>query len=508
VASLKGGKKMISRIASFTAALAIGAAALMVGGPLLAQDAPRTIWSGVYSEAQAARGRDHFNQSCASCHGVQLTGTGEAPPLSGAEFMANWNGLTMGDMFERVRTTMPMDRPNSLSRDAYADVLAYVLQYNGAPSGPNDLDRRPAYLAAIGITASKPSGAAAAAPAPVAANVSTAAKPAAATMPASTISEAAKTPVPNSQPNPYTADTGFFKLPAGRTMGSSSAVATDSRGHIWIAERCGANSCANSTIDPIMEFDAKGNFIKAFGGGLFLFPHGFFIDKNDNIWVTDGRIGEGKGNQIFQFDRTGKVLRTLGKAGIAGDGPDVFNEPNSVLVAPNGTIFVGDGHTANKGNARVMKFDASGKFIKQWGGHGAAPGQMDVPHTLAMDSKGRLFVGDRWNNRIQIFDQDGNLLDIWTQFGRPSGLYIDKNDILYSADSESREPQGYGYNPGWKRGIRIGSVKDGVVTAFIPDTELNPDKGATSGAEGVWANNGVVYGAQVLQKSVVRYTKK
>jgi hypothetical protein len=314
--------------------------------------------------------------------------------------------------------------------------------------------------------------------------------------------------VPNSQPNPYHRDESFFKMPAGRTMGSTSAVAIDHAGHIWMADRCGTNSCEGSSLDPVMEFDAHGKFIKAFGGGLMLFPHGIFIDRADHIWVTDGHVGDGKGDDVLEFSQTGKVLRTLGRPGVAGDGPDTFHEPNAVLVAPNGTIFVADGHTAGKGNARVIKFDKNGKFIKQWGGHGSGPGQFEVPHTLAMDSKGRLFVGDRANSRVQIFDQDGNLLAVWTQFGKTSGSYIDRHDILYVADSESREAQGYGNHPGWKRGIRIGSVKDGIVTAFIPDTYPDPESTITSGAEGLTVDaNGVIYGGEVQQRDVVRYEK-
>ena len=147
-----------------------------------------------------------------------------------------------------------------------------------------------------------------------------------------------------------------------------------------------------------------------------------------------------------------------------------------MLVTPQGTIFVSDGHEAGPGhNARVMKFDSQGHFIKQWGEHGMGGGQFEVAHAFAMDREGHLYVGDRWNNRIQEFDQDGKLLQIFTQFGRPSGIYIDRNDIMYSTDSRSRSPMGYGHHPGWKRGIRIGSVKDGIVTAFIPDTDPNPD---------------------------------
>jgi sugar lactone lactonase YvrE len=314
---------------------------------------------------------------------------------------------------------------------------------------------------------------------------------------------------PNSQPNPYRRVDNFFKLPPGRTMGSSSAVAVDHHGHIWIAERCGANSCANSKIDPIMEFDAGGNFIKAFGGGMMVFPHGFFIDKADHIWVTDAQVGGGKGDDVFEFDQNGKLLLTLGKPGVAGDGPDTLSEPSSVLVAPNGDIFVGDGHTEGKGNARIVKLDRNGKFIMQWGSHGSGPGQIEVPHTLAMDSRGRLFVGDRGNSRIQIFSQDGKLLEIWTQFSRPSGLYIDHNDVLYVTDSESRNAEGYGHHPGWSRGIRVGSAKDGVVTSFIPDPAVDPEHESTTGAEGIAADgHGAIYGAEVGPKDVVKYAKK
>jgi hypothetical protein len=314
---------------------------------------------------------------------------------------------------------------------------------------------------------------------------------------------------PNSQPNPYRRIDNFFKMPPGRTMGSSSAVGVDHQGHIWVAERCGANSCANSKIDPIMEFDAGGNFIKAFGGGMMVFPHGFFIDKADHIWVTDAQVGGGKGADVLEFDQNGKLLLTLGKPGVTGSGSDTFTEPSSVLVAHNGDIFVGDGHEEGKGNARIVKFDKHGVFLMQWGSHGSAPGQIEVPHTLAMDSRGRLFEGDRGNNRIQIFSQDGKLLEIWTQFSRPSGVYIDQSDVLYVTDSESRSAEGYGHHPGWSRGIRVGSSKDGVVSAFIPDPAVDPEHEPTTGAEGISADgHGAVYGAEVGPKDVVKYQKK
>ncbi len=177
--------------------------------------------------------------------------------------------------------------------------------------------------------------------------------------------------------------------------------------------------------------------------------------------------------------------------------------------APDGSIFVAEGHLPVVGSARIIKFDKDGKFVKQWGGHGRGPGRLEMPHCLAMDSKGRLYVGDRDNNRIQIFTQDGELLGQLTQFGRPSGIAIDRNDILYVTDSESRNAPGYGHHPGWKRGIRIGSVTDGIVTDFIPDTDPDPDAGTTSGGEGIWADGkDAVYSAQVEQKQVVKYVRK
>jgi len=305
----------------------------------------------------------------------------------------------------------------------------------------------------------------------------------------------------NSKPNPYSTIENWAKLPAGRTWGSTSAVDIDRDGKsVWVAERCGANSCAGKADDPILHFDASGRLLKSFGAGMFLFPHGIAVDRDGNVWITDGQAANGKGFTVVKFNPDGKVLMTLDYA---------FNQPNDVAIAPNGDIFVAEGHTPMMGSAQILKFNKDGKFLMKWGRHGSGPGEFEVPHALAFDSRGRLFVGDRANNRIQIFDQDGKFLAEWKQFGRPSGLYIDRNDILYATDSESTDKEGYGYNPGWKRGIRIGSAKDGVVTAFIPDplvvTGALP---ATSISEGVAADaNGVIYGAEVGSKSLKRYVK-
>ena len=315
---------------------------------------------------------------------------------------------------------------------------------------------------------------------------------------------------PNSQPNPYDTIENYFRLSEGRTIGSTPAIDIDRDGSsIWVFERCGANSCVGSDVDPILKFDPSGNVVTSFGGGMFVWPHGIHVDRDGNVWVTDARsatpeeierdpAARGKGHQVFKFSPDGKVLLKLGQPGVPGDDPDTFNGPSDVITAPNGDIFVGDGH-GGETNARIVKFTKNGKFIKAWGMKGSAQGEFETPHALAMDSRGRLFVGDRGNGRIQIFDQEGRFLQEWKQFGRPSGLFIDANDTLYSADSQANEA-----NPGvWREGIRIGSVDDGKVTAFIPD----PDP--VGSQEGVVADaKGNVYGSLTAGMALKKYVKK
>ena len=197
------------------------------------------------------------------------------------------------------------------------------------------------------------------------------------------------------------------------------------------------------------------------------------------------------GSQVHKFSPDGEVLMTLGEPGGAAE-PGYFYQPSDVLIAPDGSIFVTDGHGA--GNARVMKFTSDGELINTFGTKGSANGEFNGAHALAMDSEGRLYVGDRSNNRIQIFDQDGNFIDVWYQFGRPSGVFIDANDTLYVADSESGSVAPA--QSAWKRGIRIGSVKDGKVMYFIPDPD--EDARGTSAAEGV----------EVGPRRLMKYVKK
>jgi sugar lactone lactonase YvrE len=309
-------------------------------------------------------------------------------------------------------------------------------------------------------------------------------------------------------PNPYRTILSWAQLPDGRKFGATAGAAIGPDGNIWTYERCGSNTCAGlDAVDPILELDQKtGKVLRQFGKGLFVEPHGFFVDKDGNVWVTDDLAAKdgSKGLQVFKFSPDGKILLTLGKKGVAGQGPDAFGAPSNVAVAPNGDIFVADGHNGcNCPNSRIVKFDKNGNFIKEFGKKGSAPGDLDNPHSLAFDSAGRLFVADRSNNRVEIFDQEGKFIAEWKQFSRPSGLFI-KDDILYVSDSESRTKEGsYGYNPEGKRGIRMGSVKDGKVTAFIPD----PDD-PTGGSEGVAVDHeGNVYGASRIAVDAGRLEK-
>jgi sugar lactone lactonase YvrE len=374
----------------------------------------------------------------------------------------------------------------------------------------------------------------------------------------------AQTPVQpiNDLPQPYRVVENYLQLPAGRQWGATSSVEIDKDGRsIWVAERCGGNSsCVANLVDPILKFDASGKLVTSFGKGLLVAPHGIYVDRDGNIWVTDyqddatggrapvggtppgaargrgdgaargaargaagGRGGDAaergqqargaaapqpiprpgatKGHQVFKFSPEGKVLMTVGKAGGAA-APDCCWQPNDVITAPNGDIFISMSHGAG---GSIMKFTKDGKFIKAWGSQGNGPGQFNTPHSLAFDSRGRLFVADRGNVRLQIFDQEGKFLEETKAFSRLSGIYI-RDDVLYGADSESSETS----NKGWLRGIRIGSVKDLKPMYFIPDP-AGPSAalGGTSAAEGVAADaQGNVYGAEVGPTDVKRYVKK
>jgi len=328
---------------------------------------------------------------------------------------------------------------------------------------------------------------------------------------ASAIGQALVDPAGSDLPNPNpTVITEWGPLPDGRTWGTSAGVDIGPDGNIWAYDRCGqtafADVCSTSDLDPILKFDrTTGEVLTSFGAGLFVFPHGIHVDSVGNVWITDSMGNEAgtKGHQVIKFSPEGEVLMTLGQAGVAGNGPDTFNEPNDVITAPNGDIFVADGH-ADDTNNRVVKYASDGTFIKAWGRSGYAPGEFRTLHAIAIDSRGRLFVADRSNNRIQIFDQDGNVLAVWTQFGRPSGIFFDDTDQIYVADSESDDVQ----NPGWEMGIRIGDARTGWVTAFILYPWGDPRLTAGNGAEFVAVDrDGNLYGGEPRPRKLQKYVK-
>ena len=311
----------------------------------------------------------------------------------------------------------------------------------------------------------------------------------------------------NDLPQPYRTTRDWGVLPPSIAQWPAvTAIEPAPDGSIYVVQRCHDNSCEGRSEPPVLKYNASGTLLKAWGEGLFNFPHGAAVDAQGNLWVTDARGGNGKGHQLIKFDPDGRILMTLGTAGVIGSGPRLFDQPTDVAVALNGDLFVTDSHR-NGSNNRVVHFSKDGRFIKEWGSKGSGPGQFSEPHTIAIDSRGRLFVGDRENNRIQLFDQSGRFLEQWRQFGRPSGITITEDDTIYVADSESGPDTGAHELMGFKKGIRIGSARDGRVTGFIEDMEST--RGDHSGAEGVGVDaQGNVFGAVVRRQALKRHVRK
>jgi DNA-binding beta-propeller fold protein YncE len=352
-------------------------------------------------------------------------------------------------------------------------------------------------------------------------------------------------------PNPYRLVEDWPTLPAsmnGGHWGELIRADIDPEGNIWVFHRCfntepaGAATCVGRTEPPILEFNPAGKLLTSLGSGMFAFPHGFTIDRQGFIWASDANASETvlgmsakdangvvRGHQVFEISPAGKVLMTLGKKGeagnepvtidlssagqvlmtlgkegVAGNGPDMFDQPSGIAIAPNGDIFVTDGHGKND---RVVKFSKDGKFIKDWGHHGSGPGEFDQPHDISIGgTRGYVYVADRSNSRVQVFDQDGKFIVAWKQFGRPSAVYISKDDTLYVSDSQSNST----VNPGYLRGITVGSAKDGSLAAFIPDPDLaQADVNRISGASGIVADDkGTIYAADVGPHRLRKYVKR
>ncbi|HYS26953.1 MAG TPA: 6-bladed beta-propeller [Vicinamibacterales bacterium] len=316
----------------------------------------------------------------------------------------------------------------------------------------------------------------------------------------------------NTGANPYRVIRDWAHID-GRAWGGSNGVAIDKDGRtVWATDRCSPGTtpgCANTSVHPVHHFDESGKEIKSFGGGMFAWPHGIHVDRDGNVWVTDARAdpATSKGSVVVKFSPDGKVLMTLGKAGVKGNPPEALTEPTDVVTDPgNGDVYVAESHTdVTDPNliGRISVFDKNGKFLRTIGKAGTGPGEFRTPHALEFDSMGRLVVADRHNHRVQILTKDGRFVREYDDFGRSSGLAIDRNDTIYTADSESTER----VHPGWQRGVRIGSLKDGKVTTFIPPHKTDAPEGAMG--EGIAIDSaGNVYTAEANLRGVTKYVKQ
>jgi DNA-binding beta-propeller fold protein YncE len=319
-------------------------------------------------------------------------------------------------------------------------------------------------------------------------------------------------------PNPASIVTrNWGQLPAGRKWGTTAGIDIDpTDGNVWAYERCGAGTagggpvdCDNTPLDPIFKFDRRtGAVLANFGKGVMVTPHGIAVDRQGDVWVTDfaGNKNGTKGHQVHKFSPKGEKLMSLGVAGKPGNADGQFNQPNAVVVGPDGSIYVADGHDAqgmitakavaegiSRGaTSRISKFSPDGKFIKSWGQIGVRHGEFRTPHALKFDSQGRLWVADRGNHSIEIFDQNGTYLESRYMFSRPSGIFI-KGERVYVIDSESGP-----YNhPNWRDGVRIGPVGEDRVTGFIPPFDREDRVYLGTMGEGVAVDaDGSVYAAE------------
>jgi hypothetical protein len=327
----------------------------------------------------------------------------------------------------------------------------------------------------------------------------------------------------NSGPNPYRIIRDWAQLTLEkRPWGGSNGVAVDRDGKsVWATDRCSpgiAPGCLGTKANPVHLFDDTGKEVRSFGGGMFVWPHGIHVDRDGNVWVTDARIASAeerskfpgedkKGSVVVKFSPDGKVLLTLGTPGVRGHPPKALTDPTDVVTDPtNGDVYVAESHTdvtAPDLVARISVFDRSGKYLRTIGKAGTGPGEFRTPHALEFDSQGRLVVADRHNHRIQILTKMGAFVREYDAFGRTSGLAIDRNDVIYTADSESTER----VHPGWRRGIRIGSLADGKVTIFVPP-HATPNSTDGAMGEGIAVDPaGNVYTAEAQLRGITKYVR-
>lgn len=316
----------------------------------------------------------------------------------------------------------------------------------------------------------------------------------------------------NSGDNPYRVIRDWARLDReARDWGGSNGVAIDVDGRsVWAVDRCSPGAtpgCVDSPANPVHLFDESGNEVRSFGGGIFVWPHGIHVDADGNVWVADARADGGKGSVVVKFSPQGDILMTLGTPGVHGNPPEALTDPTDLVTDPeNGDVYIAESHS-NVADpdlvGRISVFDRNGNFLRVIGRAGTGPGEFRTPHAIEFDSQGRLIVADRHNHRVQMLSKDGSFIREYPEFGRVSGLAIDANDVIYTADSESNDAS----HPGWRRGIRIGSLADGRVTIFVPAHETDSPDGAMG--EGIAIDPaGNLYTAEAQLRGVTKYVRE
>jgi DNA-binding beta-propeller fold protein YncE len=354
-----------------------------------------------------------------------------------------------------------------------------------------------------------------------------------------------RSPKPTWLPNPYQLVPDWPALPAsmkgpnGRRWGQVIRVHVAPDGNIWVFHRCfhdkpsGDATCLNrgAANPPILQLSPSGTLLKSLGVGLFAHPHGFTVDTHGNLWTTDtndeetilgmparNARGGAMGQTVMKLSPTGDVMMTIGTPGVGGNGASLLDRPTGVAIAPNGNIFVADGHSRNRSNsARIVKYAPDGTFIKEWGRLGSERGQFREPHDLYVGgSRGYVYVADRQNDRIQVFDQDGAFVAAWPQFGQPSSVFVDKDDNIFvgatygSAQAGARGQSAAGPpNVPNDRGIVVGHAITGELKYFIPDpADLSTMTDTGTSASGIAEDaHGNIYAADVGPNNLRKYVK-
>ena len=267
---------------------------------------------------------------------------------------------------------------------------------------------------------------------------------------------------------------GWAQLPQGVAWQDMTGVDIDSKGNIYTLQR---------TPSKVMVFDATGRFLRTWGEGLFTKAHALRVDRDDNVWITDRDL-----HQALKFTREGKLLMALGTRGVAGDNDSrvALNGPSDVAVAPNGDIFVSDGESSN---TRIVRYARDGTFLKSWGTKGTGPGQLMTPHSIVLDARGRLYVANRGNKRVEIYDQDGAFLGQITNAATPYGLALTRDDVIYVADGTAGS-----------EGLTVLDTQGGKVLAHFA---------GITGAHMVTVDRaGAIYVAEVRGRAVEKFVRK